>query len=51
MREALRDWKFRRTQREQTIEELRRIWDGDQAFARMRKRIGTKFQDLDHSSV
>jgi antitoxin ParD1/3/4 len=61
MREALRDWKFCRTQREQTIEELRRIWDagiasgpatdGDQAFARMRERIGTKFQDLDHSSV
>ena len=61
VREAPRDWKFRRTQREQAIEELRRIWDagiasgpatdGDQAFARMRERIGTKFEDLDHSPV
>ncbi|MGO4336094.1 type II toxin-antitoxin system ParD family antitoxin [Labrys sp. KB_33_2] len=57
VREALRDWKFRRTQREQAIEELRRIWDvgiasgpatdGDQAFARMRDRIGAKFKDRD----
>jgi len=61
VREALRDWKFRRTQREQAIEELRRIWDvgiasgpatdGDQVFARMRERIGIKFEDLDHSPV
>jgi antitoxin ParD1/3/4 len=27
MREALRDWKFRRTQRDQAIDELRRQWD------------------------
>ncbi|GLS17149.1 CopG family transcriptional regulator [Labrys miyagiensis] len=55
MREALRDWKFRRLQREQAIEELRRIWDvgiasgpatdGDEAFARIRHRIGAKFAD------
>ncbi|WP_454814781.1 type II toxin-antitoxin system ParD family antitoxin [Labrys neptuniae] len=57
VREALRDWKFRRTQREQAVEELRRIWDvgiasgratdGDQAFARIRERIGAKFEDRD----
>ena len=55
MREALRDWKFRRLQREQAIEELRRIWDvgiasgpatdGDEAFARIQYRIGAKFAD------
>lgn len=28
MREALRDWIFRRSQREQAIDELRRQWDG-----------------------
>jgi antitoxin ParD1/3/4 len=57
VREALRDWKLRRTQREQAVEELRRIWDvgiasgpatdGEQAFARMRERIGTKVEDRD----
>jgi antitoxin ParD1/3/4 len=55
MREALRDWKFRRMQREQAIEELRRIWDvgiasgpatdGEEAFARMRQRIGAKLTE------
>ncbi|MGE0005998.1 MAG: type II toxin-antitoxin system ParD family antitoxin [Parvibaculaceae bacterium] len=47
VREALRDWKFRRVQREQAIEELRRLWDegiasgpasdGEEAFAQLRK--------------
>lgn len=57
VREALRDWKLRRTQREQAVEELRRIWDvgiasgpetdGEEAFARIRDRIGTKLEDRD----
>ncbi len=57
VREALRDWKLRRTQREQAVEELRHIWDvgiasgpsadGDEAFARIRERIGAKFEDRD----
>lgn len=57
VREALRDWKLRRTQREQAVEKLRRIWDdsiasgsatdGDQAFARIRERIGARFENRD----
>ena len=49
MREALRDWKFRRAQREQAIDELRRQWDagiasgppqnGDDAFSRIGARL------------
>jgi antitoxin ParD1/3/4 len=52
MREALRDWKFRRSQREQAITELRRIWDeglasgpardGDAVFQRIKGRLGAK---------
>jgi antitoxin ParD1/3/4 len=52
MREALREWKLRRTQREKAVEELRRLWDegiasgpavdGDEAFARMRARLEDK---------
>lgn len=49
MREALRDWKFRRTQREQAIDELRRQWeagiasgeaqDGESVFSRIAARL------------
>lgn len=49
MREALRDWKFRRTQRDQIINELGRLWDegmasgnavdGHQAFARIKSKL------------
>lgn len=52
MREALREWKLRRVQREQAIEELGRQWDagiasgaavdGEQTFARIRKRLDEK---------
>jgi antitoxin ParD1/3/4 len=52
MREALREWKSRRLQREQAIVELGRQWDigiasgaavdGEQAFARIRKRLDEK---------
>mgnify|MGYP003375105826 CR=1 FL=1 len=52
MREALREWKSRRLQREQAIEELGRQWDigiasgaavdGEQAFARIRARLDDK---------
>lgn len=50
MREALRDWSARRTQREKAVEELGRLWDagiasgipmpGPQAFDRIRQRVG-----------
>lgn len=46
MREALRDWLFRRTNRQQAIDELRRQWneglesgaaeDGEEVFARLK---------------
>ena len=49
MREASRDWQFRRTQREQAVAELWRLWDrgiesgpasdGDEDFARIRARL------------
>ena len=49
MREALRDWKFRRAQREQAIDELRRQWDagiasgsaqdGEAVFERLSARL------------
>jgi antitoxin ParD1/3/4 len=49
MREALRDWKFRRAQRRKAIEEIGRLWDegvasgsatdGEEAFARIGKRL------------
>jgi len=51
MREALRDWRSRRIQREQAVEELRRQWDigiasgpaqdGEEAFARVGTRLDT----------
>ena len=53
VRDALREWKFRRAQREQAIEELGRLWDagersgpasdGEQAFARLRTSLDAKF--------
>ena len=49
MREALRDWRFHRMQREQAIDELRHQWDqglasgaaqdGSEAFRRIRARL------------
>ena len=55
MREALRDWKFRRAQRDQNIIELRRQWDagiasgpateGNDAFSRVRGRLDAKLSD------
>lgn len=52
-RDALREWKFRRTQREQAVEELGRLWDagmnsgsssdGEQAFSRLRSSLDAKF--------
>jgi antitoxin ParD1/3/4 len=57
MREALREWKFRREQRGQAIEELRRLWDGgltsgpasegEAAFARIRARVENKIAGRD----
>jgi antitoxin ParD1/3/4 len=55
VREALREWKFRRAQRGQAIGELRRLWDegiasgptsdGEAAFARVRARAENKLVD------
>ncbi|MGX5804948.1 type II toxin-antitoxin system ParD family antitoxin [Bradyrhizobium sp. Arg314] len=55
MREALRDWKFRRTQRDKAIHELGRLWDegmasgnavdGDQAFARIKNKLDAKIAE------
>ncbi len=52
MREALRDWKFKRSQRAQAIDELRNIWgmglasgparEGAAAFARIKSRLDAK---------
>lgn len=52
MREALRDWKHRRTQRAKAVEELGRLWDagissgpavdGEEAFARIRQKLDAK---------
>lgn len=52
VREALRDWKFRRTQRERAVEELGRLWDegiasgpsvdGEEAFARIKSKLYAK---------
>ena len=59
MREALREWKFRRTQRERAIDELGRLWDegiasgpavdGEQAFSNIRGRLEDKFANRDIS--
>lgn len=55
MREALRDWKHRRTQRDKAIEELGRVWDagmnsgsavdGEEAFARIRQKLDAKIAE------
>ncbi|QGM96696.1 type II toxin-antitoxin system ParD family antitoxin [Methylocystis parvus] len=55
MREALRDWRLRRRQREQAVDELRRLWDegvdsgpatdGNEAFARLSARLAPKFSE------
>ncbi|MFD2054537.1 type II toxin-antitoxin system ParD family antitoxin [Mesorhizobium calcicola] len=52
MREALREWKFRRTQRDQAVDELGRLWDegmasgnavdGREAFARIKSKLDAK---------
>lgn len=55
MRDALREWKQRRAERAQAIQELGRQWDagiasgpasdGEVAFARMRARLGSNLAD------
>jgi antitoxin ParD1/3/4 len=55
VREALRDWKFRRAQRDQIISELGRQWDAgiasgaaterNEAFSRIRTRLDAKLPD------
>lgn len=55
MREALRDWKFRRTQRERAIHELGHLWDegmasgnsvdGHKAFARIKDKLDAKIAE------
>jgi len=57
VRDALREWKFRRAQREQAIEELGRLWDvglksgpasdGEQMFAHLRASLDAKFSGGD----
>jgi len=52
MREALREWKHRRMQRDKAVDELGRLWDegmssgpalgGDEAFDRIRTRLDAK---------
>lgn len=55
MREALREWKHRRTVRRQAIEELGRLWDtgiasgpptdGETAFARIKSRLDARLAE------
>lgn len=55
MREALREWKHRRTVRGQAIEEVGRLWDegigsgppsdGEEAFARIKSRLDVKLAE------
>ncbi len=55
MREALCDWKHRRTQRAKAVEELGRLWDagmnsgpaidGEAAFARVRQKLDAKIAE------
>lgn len=55
IREALREWKLRRVERSRAVEELGRLWDvgiasgpaadGEDAFARMRARLGDRIDD------
>jgi len=55
MRDALREWKQRRIERAQAVQELGRLWDdgiasgsatdGEVAFARIRARLGSSIAD------
>ncbi|KXF74786.1 transcriptional regulator [Paramesorhizobium deserti] len=55
MREALRDWKHRRTQRTKAIEELGRLWDagmnsgpainGEEAVARIGQKLDARIAE------
>ena len=55
MREALRDWKARRIEREKAVEEIGRLWDigvssgvsteGEEAFARIRAALAREVTD------
>lgn len=55
MREALREWKHRRTSRQRAIEELGRLWDagiasgppigGEEAFARIKNKLDAKLAE------
>lgn len=55
MREALRDWKIRRVQRDQAVSELGRLWDegmasgkpvdGRQAFDRIKNKLDAKIAE------
>lgn len=52
VREALRDWRFRRARREQSLRDIGRLWDegvesgapvdGEDAFARIRRNHGLR---------
>ena len=52
MREALRDWRYRRTQRAKAIDELGRLWDvgiasgepvdGEEAFVRIKRKLDAR---------
>ena len=55
MREALHEWKFRRTQRSQAVAELGRLWDegmasgkavnGLEAFARIKSKLNARITE------
>ena len=55
MREALRDWTYRRTQRERAVDELGRLWDvglasgepidGEAAFARIKQKLDARIAE------
>jgi antitoxin ParD1/3/4 len=55
MREALRDWKYRRLQRAKAIEELGQLWDigmnsgpatnGEEAFNRIRQKLDARIAE------
>ena len=55
MREALRDWKYRRSQRTKAIDEIGQLWDaglqsgepvdGEAAFERIRRKLDARDAD------
>jgi len=55
MREALRDWRLRRVERERAIDTLGQLWDdgmaggppvdGEEAFGRIRKKLDAKLAE------